>query len=127
MAYEVEVSDEFRDWYEPLSEAEQLSVERVVLMLEEAGPALGFPYSSGIQQSKFNHMRELRIQHEGRPYRVLYAFDPARSAFLIFGGDKTGDDRWYEKMAPEADAIYEDHLKALQKEEQRADKKKHSR
>lgn len=96
-------------------------------MLEEAGPALGFPYSSGIQQSKFSHMRELRIQHEGRPYRVLYAFDPARSAFLILGGDKTGDDRWYEKMVPEADAIYEDHLKVLRKEEQRAGKKKRSR
>ena len=127
MPYEVEVSDEFRDWYEPLSEAEQLSVEKVVLMLEEAGPALGFPYSSGIQQSKFNHMRELRIQHEGRPYRVLYAFDPARSAFLILGGDKTGDDRWYEAMVPKADAIYQDHLKALQKEQQRAEKKRRSR
>jgi hypothetical protein len=127
MPYEVEVSDEFRDWYEPLSEAEQLSVEKVVLMLEEAGPALGFPYSSGIQQSKFNHMRELRIQHEGRPYRILYAFDPVRSAFLILGGDKTGDDRWYETMVPKADAIYQDHLKALQKEQQRAEKKKRSR
>jgi hypothetical protein len=127
MPYEVEVSDEFRDWYEPLSEAEQLSVERVVLMLEEVGPALGFPYSSGIQRSKFSHMRELRIQHEGRPYRVLYAFDPVRSAFLILGGDKTGDDRWYEKMVPKADAIYTEHLTALREEQKKASKKKHPR
>jgi len=49
MSYEVEVSDEFRDWYEPLSEAEQLSVERVVGLLAEKGTALGFPYSSGIE------------------------------------------------------------------------------
>lgn len=126
MPYEVEVSDEFKDWYEPLSEAEQLSVERVVLMLMEAGPALGFPYSSGINGSKFSHMRELRIQHEGRPYRVLYAFDPARSAFLILGGDKTGDEHWYEKMVPKADAIYAEHLKVLKKEQQRAEKKKRS-
>ena len=54
MPYEVEVSDEFRDWYEPLSEAEQLSVEKVVLMLEEAGPALGFPYSSGTAAGNLN-------------------------------------------------------------------------
>jgi hypothetical protein len=127
MPYEVEVSDEFRDWYEPLSEAEQLSVERVVLMLVEAGPALAFPYSTGIRQSKFSHMRELRIQHEGRPYRVLYAFDPVRSAFLILGGDKTGDDRWYDTMVPKADAIYTEHLKALQEEQKRASKKKRSR
>jgi hypothetical protein len=127
MPYDVEVSDEFRDWYEPLSEAEQLSVERVVLMLAEAGPALAFPYSSGIQKSKFSHMRELRIQHEGRPYRVLYAFDPARSAFLIIGGDKTGDDRWYDTMVPKADVIYTEHLKTLQEKQKRASKKKHPR
>ena len=67
MAYEVEVSDEFKAWYEDLSESEQNSVERVVLMLMEAGPALGYPQSSGVEESKFSHMRELRIQHEGRP------------------------------------------------------------
>lgn len=127
MSYEVEVSDEFRDWYEPLSEAEQLSIERVVLMLMEAGPALGFPYSSGIQQSRFSHMRELRIQHEGRPYRILYAFDPSRSAFLILGGDKTGNVRWYEAMIPRADAIYARHLNALLKEQEKASRKKRSR
>jgi hypothetical protein len=124
MPYEVEVSDEFRDWYEPLSEAEQLSVERVVLMLIEAGPALGFPYSTDIRGSKFSHMRELRIQHEGRPYRVLYAFDPTRSAFLILGGEKTGDDRWYEKMIRKADDIYAEHLKPSQEERRGVGKKK---
>jgi hypothetical protein len=41
-------------------------------------------------------MRELRVQHQGRPYRVLYAFDPRRAAILLIGGDKTGNDRWYE-------------------------------
>lgn len=113
MAYEVEVSDEFKTWYEDLSEPEQNSVERVVMMLMEAGPALGYPQSTGIKGSKFSHMRELRIQHEGRPYRVLYAFDPNRMALLLVGGDKTGEDRWYEKMVPKADAIYEKHLKAI--------------
>ena len=86
-------------------------MERVVLLLQEAGPALGFPFSSGIKGSKYSHMRELRIQYEGRPYRVLYAFDPSRTAFLLLGGDKTGDDRWYDKMIPKADSIYADHLK----------------
>jgi hypothetical protein len=127
MAYEVEVSDEFRDWYEPLSEMEQNSVERVVLMLMEAGPSLGFPYSSGIEGAKISHMRELRIQYEGRPYRVLYAFDPTRSALLLLGGDKTGDDRWYEKMVPKAEAIYDRHLKTLKQEEGKVSKKKRSR
>ncbi len=114
MAYEVAVSDDFRGWYEDLSEPEQNSVERVVLMLMEAGPALGFPQSSGVNGSKFAHMRELRIQHEGRPYRVLYAFDPVRTAFLLLGGEKTGDDRWYDRMIPKADTIYTLHLKEIE-------------
>jgi hypothetical protein len=115
MAYEVEVSDEFKTWYEDLSEPEQNSVERVVLMLMEAGPALGYPQSTGIKDSKFRHMRELRIQHEGRPYRVLYAFDSLRVALLLLGGDKTGDDRWYERMVPKADDLYEEHLRTIKK------------
>src|SRR5271165_4197507 len=101
MVYEIEFTDEFRDWFEDgLSASEQEDVTRVVEMLELSGPMLPFPYSSGITGSKFRHMRELRIQHEGRPYRVLYAFDPRRAALLLIGGDKTGDDRWYDRMVP---------------------------
>ena len=72
-------------------------------LLEERGPNLGFPHSSGINGSKHSHMRELRTQHEGHPYRTLYAFDPRRSAILLIGGDKTGDDRWYDVNVPVAD------------------------
>jgi hypothetical protein len=61
-------------------------------------------------------MRELRVQHEGRPYRVLYAFGPRRSAILLIGGDKTGDDRWYVVHVPIADKLYETHLDTLRKE-----------
>ena len=58
-------------------------------------------------------MRELRIQHRGEPYRVLYAFDTRRTAVLLLGGCKTGDDRWYEKHVPAADEIYDQHLREL--------------
>jgi len=117
MVYEVEFTDEFRVWYEDaLSRSEQTSVARVVEMLERSGPTLLYPYSSGLTDSRFSHMRELRIQHEGRPYRVLYAFDPRRCALLLLGGDKTGDDRWYDRMIPKADALYQRHLRQLETE-----------
>jgi hypothetical protein len=61
-------------------------------------------------------MRELRIQHEGRPYRVLYAFDTGRAAILLLGGDKTGNDRWYEQQVPVADKLYDEHLRQLERE-----------
>jgi len=61
-------------------------------------------------------MRELRVQHAGRPYRVLYAFDPRRSAILLIGGDKTGRDRRYEENVPWADTLYDTHLAELDQE-----------
>jgi DNA-binding transcriptional regulator YiaG len=61
-------------------------------------------------------MRELRIQHQGRPYPVLYAFDPRRAAVLLIGGDKTGSHRWYEIFVSLADRLYDEHLADLEKE-----------
>ncbi|HEV8553167.1 MAG TPA: type II toxin-antitoxin system RelE/ParE family toxin [Casimicrobiaceae bacterium] len=116
MTWDVEYTDEFGAWWNGLSEAEHESVDASVRLLEARGPSLPFPYSSGIEMSKHGHMRELRIQHRGRPYRVLYAFDPRRSAILLLGGDKTGDDRWYETNVPVADRLYDEHLELLRKE-----------
>jgi hypothetical protein len=59
-------------------------------------------------------MRELRIQHEGRPYRVLYAFDPRRVGILLLGGDKTGNPRRYQEYIPKADELYRRHLRELE-------------
>jgi hypothetical protein len=116
MAWDVEYTDEFELWWASLTESEQESVAASVGLLEERGPNLGFPHSSGITSSMFAHMRELRTQHDGRPFRTLYAFDPRRAAILLIGGDKTGDDRWYEKNVPVADRLYEEHLRQLRKE-----------
>ena len=116
MTWNVEYTDEFGDWWQGLSEAEQMSAAHSVGLLEALGPNLGHPHSSGINGSKHSHMRELRIQHQGEPYRVLYAFDPLRNAILLIGGNKTGDGRWYERFVPVADRLYDDHLDALIKE-----------
>jgi hypothetical protein len=66
--------------------------------------------------SKHANMKELRTQHQGRPLRTLFAFDPRRCAILLIGGDKTGDDRFYERMIPIADKLYDEHLAQLRKE-----------
>lgn len=116
MNWEVEFTDEFGGWWEGLTEDEQDSVDVGVRLLEEFGPQLPFPYSSGINGSRHSQMRELRIQHKGDPYRVLYAFDPRRAAILLLGGNKVGDDRWYEKFVPLADKLYDEHLETLKKE-----------
>jgi hypothetical protein len=61
-------------------------------------------------------MRELHTQHGGRPFRTLYAFDPRRMAILLVGGDKTGNDRWYDVHVPIADRLYDQHIDQLRRE-----------
>lgn len=117
MSCEIEYTDNFGCWWDGLSEPEQVSIDAVVQLLEEHGAHLGFPHSSGINGSRHAHMRELRIQHQGRPYRVLYAFNPARNAILLLGGDKTGQDRWYKIHVPIADRLYDEHLQELADEQ----------
>jgi hypothetical protein len=68
-------------------------------------------------------MRELRVQHQGHPYRVLYIFDPRRVALLLLGGDKTRDDRWYEKNVPLADQPYDRYLAEIEEEDDAKDDK----
>ena len=116
MGWDVEYTDQFEDCWDTLSEAEQEDIDAGVQLLETFGTTLGYPHSSGITRSRHSHMRELRMQHRGRPYRILYAFDPRRSAILLIGGDKTGQKKWYETFVPIADDLYDEHLEALRKE-----------
>lgn len=116
MAWNVEYTDEFERWWETLTQEAQIDLDSVVGLLQECGPHLPFPYSSGVADSRHSRMRELRIQHQGRPLRVLYAFDPERTAILLLGGDKTGNKRWYKINVPIADRLYDKYLKELEQE-----------
>ena len=115
MAWEVEYTDEFEAWWIDLDEGEQIDIDAVVGILEEKGPHLPYPYSSDVKGTQYGSIRELRIQHKGKPYRILYAFDHRRTAILLIGGKKSGSQRWYEKYVPLAERIYEKHLKTLKK------------
>ena len=114
--WEVEYTDEFEEWWEILNESEQKRVAFSVNLLRQFGPSLDFPHCTNVQGSRHGSMRELRSQCEGRPLRTFYAFDPRRTAILLIGGDKTGDDRFYDKMIPIADEIYDNYLKEIREE-----------
>jgi hypothetical protein len=113
--WDVEFTPEFGEWWGDLQEHERVSVDAAVGLLEEKGPHLGFPWSSRITTSRHGQMRELRVQHRGEPIRVLYAFDPRRTAVLLIGGRKTGDSRWYDRMVPFADRLFDEHLDDLKR------------
>ena len=116
VAWEVEYTNEFEAWWIELGEPEQIRITASVELLEERGPSLPSPFSSGVNGSVYDHMRELRVQIGGDPYRIFYAFDPRRMAILLIGGNKAGDDRFYEVHVPLADKLYAVHLQELAKE-----------
>ncbi len=117
MSWEVEYTDEFADWWSELDDPAQDAIDRGVHLLEARGPTLPFPYSSDVRGSRHGNMRELRIQIGGDPYRVFYAFDPRRAAILLVGGNKAGDEQFYERMVPQADRVYDRHLQELAQED----------
>lgn len=116
MTTDIEYTDEFGKWWSNLEDSEQDDITSVVTLLEKRGVNLGYPYSSKINDSKHSQMRELRIQSKGKPIRIFYAFDPKRDAILLIGGDKTGDKRFYQRMIPIADRLYDTYLEEIKRE-----------
>jgi hypothetical protein len=114
--WSIEITDEYEAWWKSLNEAEQDSLSASIQLLEQHGPSLGRPHADVIKGSKHSNMKELRTQHDGRPIRSFFAFDPRRTAILLIGGDKTGDGRFYDRMIPIADKLFDTYLKELRKE-----------
>jgi len=115
---EVVVTEEFAVWYADLTQQDADVVAVSVERLEQRGVTLGFPYTSAIKGTD-EPLRELRVQSHGRPLRVFFAFDPLRQAVLLIGGDKTGNDRFYEVYIPKAEAIWREYLEDIRDEIER--------
>ena len=67
MSWSVEYTDEFGGWWITLTNTEQEDISAVAKILMERGTDLPFPYSSGVEGSRHNHMRELRVQSSRHP------------------------------------------------------------
>jgi hypothetical protein len=111
VAWSVKVTEEYAAWFTTLIKedlASAVQVAQAVAALREEGPALGRPLVDRIQGSKVHHLKELRPGSAGRSeIRVLFAFDPTRSALLLLGGDKAGNwQRWYRQNIPIAEQLY---------------------
>lgn len=115
MAWEILYTDEYEEWFLGLTDAEQVDVLAMVEVLEMTGTNLGRPYADTLHGSKtVKNLKELIIQHDGKPYRVFYAFDPVRRAVLLCGGRKDGarDKRFYKRMIPLAEREFSAHLES---------------
>lgn len=104
----------FKHWLDEQEEDVQDSILVGLGLLKQEGPLLGRPYADTLKGSQYPNLKELRVQHGGEPWRILFAFDTVRQAIVLVGGNKTGDKRWYEKNIPIAEQRFTEHLETLE-------------
>ncbi|GAA0832902.1 type II toxin-antitoxin system RelE/ParE family toxin [Streptosporangium amethystogenes subsp. fukuiense] len=117
--WEIRVTNEIHAWIRALDERSRLQVVDAIDRLAEAGPGLGRPLVDKLEGSRIHNLKELRPGSAGRSeIRILFVFDPWRSAILLLGGDKSGDwSGWYRRTIPRAEELYEEYLKEREAEE----------
>jgi len=86
MEWEVLLAPEFDAWLLKQERGVRVAIAAHAGLLKEFGPALGRPQVDTLKGSKLAHLKELRIQYQGAPWRVLFVFDPKRRAILLVGG-----------------------------------------
>ena len=105
-------------WLASLDRDSREQVVAAVELLEEHRPHLGRPLVDSVLGSRHKNLKELRPGSSGRSeLRLLFAFDPERSAILLVAGDKAGAwKRWYRRSIPIADDLYDAHLRTVRGE-----------
>lgn len=121
MEWEILLTAEVEAFLDELYESDPVShqlVNQAILVLERNGPAEGRPLVDTITASRVAKMKELRPPLAGRSeIRILFVFDPWRSAVLLVAGDKSGQwDKWYRAAIPRAEEFYEEYLAERRKE-----------
>jgi hypothetical protein len=123
VGWEIYLTDEVNDWLDYLLGNDADSHGQVVSAVEalaDAGPNLGRPLVDRIKASSLHNLKELRPGSSGRSeIRILFMFDPWRSAILLAAGDKAGNwSAWYRQAIPRAEELYAIYLKERTEEEQ---------
>ena len=116
VAWDVQFGPMFEAWLEEQDEAAQDDIAVSLILLREHGPLLARPHADTLTGSQYPNMKELRVQSNGRPIRIFFAFDPTRSAIVLVAGDKTNEKRFYKEMVLIADRLYAEHLAKLPKD-----------
>ena len=116
MEWSVIFHKKFAEWYETLSPSACKDIAIALRLLQQSGPKLGRPYVDTIKGSSLKNLKELRVQHKGAPYRLLFVFDPLRQAIILVGGNKAKSKRWYEQNIRLAEKRFAEHLREIGEE-----------
>ena len=88
---------EFEEEYGHFPVAAKKAILKKLALVRQYGPGLGRPHADTLAGSSLANLQELVVQVGGEPWRILYAFNKDRSAVLLGGGNKGGENerRWY--------------------------------
>ena len=113
MSWVVYEHPEFVEEREALPEPVQDRLTAVILAIEEHGPDLGRPLVDTLAGSSHGNMKEVRFRQDGL-WRFAFAFDLARNAVVLVGGNKEGENqkRFYQRLIRIADRRFDDWLDA---------------
>ncbi|MEG9499016.1 type II toxin-antitoxin system RelE/ParE family toxin [Mannheimia indoligenes] len=112
--WKVIFTDCFKKWMIEQDVETRKSVLSSLKRLEMFGPALTRPYADTLKNSAYKKMKELRVQHKGKPIRVFFAFDPLRQAIVLCAGDKSNDKQFYVRMLRLAEQEFSHYLNNLE-------------
>jgi hypothetical protein len=115
-----------KNWLDAQDDETVSLIRDAIKILEVDGPNLRRPFVGKIRGSKFKNMKELRpASPGGSEIRILFAFDPSRSAVMLLAGDKANVlgvrgvlkwSAWYRWALPRADELFAQHLARLGEE-----------
>ena len=121
MTWEIRITEGVEGFLDELYESDREThrlVNESIQILEDNGPMEGRPLVDSIVGSTISNLKELRPPSRGRTeVRLLFCFDPWRSAILLVAGDKAGMwRRWYQEAVPRAERLYAVYLDEVEEE-----------
>ena len=106
------------EWLDTLDNEAVSMIFAALERLQEEGPNLGRPLVDTLSNTNVKNLKELRpASPKGSEMRIIFAFDPKRSAIMLLGGDKAKGKNnkskwadWYRRNIPRAEKIFREHL-----------------
>ena len=108
--WEVIQTNDFKEWYDDLDEDAKEDFLSSIIVLQNTGPILGRPKVDTLKGSKIKNLKELRVQSNGRPFRIFFLFDSKKNIVLLTGGNKQNDKSFYKRKILESEKIYKEYF-----------------
>lgn len=90
----------------------QNEIAAAARVIKREGPHLGRPQADTLKGSRLSNLKEFRFTAYGQPWRLAYAFDPARQAVFLVAASKAGVSQkvFYQRLIKIAERRFFNHI-----------------